>query len=200
MSSIINASSSGAGGVITTADSSGILQLQTAGVTALTIDASQHITLTKPVIIQGASSGTITLQAPAIAGSSVLTLPATTDTVVCKNTTDTLTNKTFVGITETVYPISDGAAFEINPTNGTIQTITLGASRTPKGTSFAAGQSVTLMVTAGAYTITWTDATLGSSGVKWLGGIAPVLSTTTITTVILWKVGTQVYGKGIGDT
>lgn len=44
MASIINASTSGAGGVITTADNSGILQLQTGGVTALTIDASQNVT------------------------------------------------------------------------------------------------------------------------------------------------------------
>ena len=42
MPSIINASTSGAGGVITTADSSGVLQLQTAGTTAVTIDTSQR--------------------------------------------------------------------------------------------------------------------------------------------------------------
>ena len=43
MPSIINASTSGAGGVVTTADSSGVLQLQTAGTTALTIDTSQNV-------------------------------------------------------------------------------------------------------------------------------------------------------------
>ena len=43
MPSIINASTSGAGGVITTADSSGQLQLQTAGTTAVTIDTSQNV-------------------------------------------------------------------------------------------------------------------------------------------------------------
>jgi hypothetical protein len=45
MSSTINASTASGGGVITTADASGILQLQTTGVTALTIDASQNVTL-----------------------------------------------------------------------------------------------------------------------------------------------------------
>jgi hypothetical protein len=38
----INASTSGAGGVITTADATGILNIQTAGTTAVTIDASQR--------------------------------------------------------------------------------------------------------------------------------------------------------------
>jgi hypothetical protein len=43
MASTLNASTSGAGGVITTADSSGVLQLQTAGTTAVTVDASQNV-------------------------------------------------------------------------------------------------------------------------------------------------------------
>jgi hypothetical protein len=43
MASIINASTSGVGGVITTADNSGILNLQTAGTTAITVDASQNV-------------------------------------------------------------------------------------------------------------------------------------------------------------
>ena len=42
MASSINASTSGAGGVITTADNTGILNIQTASTTALTIDASQR--------------------------------------------------------------------------------------------------------------------------------------------------------------
>ena len=45
MAATINASTASGGGVITTADASGILQLQTAGVTGLTIDASQNVTL-----------------------------------------------------------------------------------------------------------------------------------------------------------
>jgi hypothetical protein len=46
------------------------------------------------VIIAGNTSGTITLDAPAVAGTTTLTLPTTTDTLVGRTTTDTLTNKT----------------------------------------------------------------------------------------------------------
>jgi len=114
-----------------------------------------------------------------------------------------LTDPTITGaILEDVYTISDGAAFEIDPGNGSIQLITLGASRTPKATNFAAGESVTLMVDDGsAYTLTWTDSTFGGSGVVWKtnGGVAPTLNTSGYTVITLWKVSTQVYGARVGD-
>jgi hypothetical protein len=122
--------------------------------------------------------------------------------------TQTLTNKTLTDpaiigtILEDVYTISDGAAFEIDPGNGSVQIITLGASRTPKATNFAAGESVMLMVDDGtAYTLTWTDSTFGGSGVVWKtdGGVAPTLNTTGYTAIVLWKVSTQVYGARVGD-
>jgi hypothetical protein len=117
-------------------------------------------------------------------------------------TSKTLTDPAIIGtIIEDVYTISDGAAFEVDPGNGSIQLITLGASRTPKATNFAAGEAITLMVDDGsAYTITWTDATWGGSGVVWMtgGGTAPTLNTTGYTTIVLWKVSTQVYGAKVG--
>lgn len=118
-------------------------------------------------------------------------------------TSKTLTDPVVVGtILEDVFTITDGAAFEIDPGNGSIQLITLGASRTPKATNFAAGESVILMVDDGtAYTITWTDTTFGTSGVSWKtnGGVAPTLNTLGYTVITLWKVGTQVYGARVGD-
>jgi len=83
-----------------------------------------------------------------------------------------------------------------------VQLITLGASRTPKATNFAAGESVTLLVDDGtAYTLTWTDSTFGGSGVVWKtdGGVAPTLNTTGYTVIVLFKVGSQVYGARVGD-
>ncbi len=45
------------------------------------------------IIVAGNTSGSITIAAPAVAGSGVLTLPTGTDTLIGKATTDTLTNK-----------------------------------------------------------------------------------------------------------
>jgi len=113
----------------------------------------------------------------------------------------TLTDPAIIGtILEDVYTISDGAAFEVDPGNGSVQLITLGANRTPLATNFAAGESVTLMVDDGtAYAITWTDTTWGPSGVIWTGGSAPNLATSGYTVIQLWKVGSQVYGAKVGE-
>lgn len=62
------------------------------------------------VVLKGATSGQITLTPTAVAGTSVLTLPATTDTVVCKATTDTLTNKTLTSPTITGAVMSSMAS------------------------------------------------------------------------------------------
>ena len=116
------------------------------------------------------------------------------------HTHSALTDPVITGaIQEDVHTITDGAAFEIDPGNGSIQLLTLTASRTPKATNFAAGESVTLMVLDGsAYTLTWSDSTFGTSGVAWIGGSAPALSTTAFTVIELWKIGSQVYGALVG--
>jgi hypothetical protein len=138
-------------------------------------------------------------------GNINITPNGTGSTVVTKLSASAaaLTDPVITGaILEDVYTISDGAAFEIDPGNGSIQLITLGASRTPKATNFAAGESVTLMVDDGtAYTLTWTDSTFGGSGVVWKtnGGVAPTLNTSGYTVITLWKVSTQVYGARVGD-
>lgn len=112
-----------------------------------------------------------------------------------------LTDPVITGtIAEDVFTITDGVAFEVDPSNGSVQLITLGASRTPKATNFAAGESVTLMVDDGtAYTLTWSDATWGASGVTWVGGSAPTLATSGYTVIQFWKVGSQIYGANVGS-
>lgn len=128
------------------------------------------------------------------------------DDLSAKTAAETLSSKTLVDpaitgtILEDVYTVTDGAAFEVDPGNGSVQLITLGANRTPKATNFAAGESVTLMVDDGtAYTLTWSDTTWGTSGVVWVGGSAPTLATSGYTVIQFWKVGTQVYGAKVGD-
>jgi hypothetical protein len=57
----------------------------------------------------GATSGNTVVQAAAVAGTGVLTLPATvTDTLVARSTTDTLTNKTLTSPTITNPTINGG--------------------------------------------------------------------------------------------
>jgi hypothetical protein len=142
------------------------------------------------------------------AGTKDVFVTYTAERAVTTDGSETLTNKTLtdptiVGtIIEDVFTITDGAAFEINPANGSIQLITLGASRTPKGTNFVAGEAVTLMVDDGtSYSLTWTDATWGGSGVVWKtdAGVAPALVSTGYTAIVLWKVGSQVYGARVGN-
>lgn len=97
---------------------------------------------------------------------------------------------------ESVFAITDGTV-SLNPNNGSIQTWTLGANRTPGQTGWNSGQSITLLIDDGAgYTITWT-----TLGVVWKtdGGIAPTLNTSGYTVIALWKVGSTIYGARVGD-
>lgn len=121
--------------------------------------------------------------------------------------TATLTNKTLTapvltspvindGYTEEVFAVS-GTTPALSPTNGSIQTWTLSGASTPTAGTWAAGQSITLMVDDGTdYTITWT-----SLAVTWKtdGGSAPTLNTSGYTAIALWKVGSTIYGARVGD-
>jgi collagen type VII alpha len=96
---------------------------------------------------------------------------------------------------ENVYAVVDAAGVALTPQNGTIQTWTLGASRTPTAGTWDAGESMTLMINDGtAYTITWT-----TLGIVWVGGTAPTLATTGYTVIELWKVGSTIYGALVGN-
>lgn len=100
------------------------------------------------------------------------------------------------GYTEQVFAIS-GTTPALSPANGSIQTWTLTANSTPTAGTWAAGQSITLMIDDGsARTITWT-----SLAVTWKtdSGSAPTLNTTGLTAIALWKVGTAIYGARVGD-
>ena len=146
-----------------------------------------------------ASDTTLSRSAAGVLAVEGVVIPSISSTSTLTN--KTLTDPAIIGtILEDVFTITDGAAFEVDPGNGSIQLITLGANRTPKATNFAAGEAVTLMVNDGtAYTLTWTDATWGASGVAWTGGSAPTLATTGYTVLQFWKVSTQVYGALVGE-
>ena len=96
-----------------------------------------------------------------------------------------------MAMTETVYAIS-GTTPELDPENGTIQTWNLSANSIPTD-GFLSGQSMTLMVNDGTdYAITWPTIT-------WVGGAEPALATSGYTVIVLWKVGTTLYGVHVGN-
>jgi hypothetical protein len=100
------------------------------------------------------------------------------------------------GYTEEVFALT-GTTPAISPTNGSIQTWTLSGNSTPTAGTWAAGQSITLMIDDGsAFTITWS-----SLAVTWKtdAGVAPTLNTTGFTAITLWKVGSVIYGARVGN-
>ena len=70
------------------------------------------------VVLNGSTSGQITLTPPAVAGTNTLTLPAVTDTLVGLAATQTLTNKTLTSPTITGAVMSSMASSVI--TSGTV--------------------------------------------------------------------------------
>jgi hypothetical protein len=207
-------------GTLSASGGSGMTYPSGSGIAVVVSGTSWGTTLTAPsgTIVGTTDTQTLTnktLTSPiisSISNTGTLTLPTSTDTLVGRATTDTLTNKSLTSptlttattsgkfsfggaIDETVYAVIDAAGVALSPANGTIQTWTLGASRTPTAGTWDAGESITLMINDGtAYTITWT-----TLAVTWVGGTAPTLATTGFTVIELWKVGSTIYGALVGS-
>jgi len=105
MASIINASSTGAGGIIQTADASGVLQLQSNGTTALSTSGA-NVTV----------AGTLTTAAQSIAKASLPTGSVLQVVSVLDNTPRSTTSN---------YPVSAGWSATITPTSSSSKILVL---------------------------------------------------------------------------
>ncbi len=151
------------------------------------------------ITAHNSGTGSLTVNVNAIGGSGTLADWIISLSALNASTSVTWTGKqTFKGYGDTVYAITDGAEFAIDPENGAVQTVTLGASRTPVLANFSSGQTVVLGINDGtAYAVTWTS--IAPTWVRSGGaGSAPTLHTTDYTWVLLWKVGSTVYAAEIG--
>lgn len=139
--------------------------------------SSEHIALAagKNIYVSGSSSGTTTIAALANAGGTVY-LPASTDTLVGRATTDTLTNKSISGATNTLSAIANASLTNssVTVTAGTGMSgggaVSLGGSVTLTNagvTSNVAGTGVTVSGATGAVTVSIGQAVATSSNVQF---------------------------------
>jgi hypothetical protein len=113
------------------------------------------------------------------------------DSAVQPNDSPTFGTVTATAYTDTVFTLT-GTTPALDPANGGIQTWTLSGASTPTD-SLSSGESITLMIDDGtAYGITWPT-------MQWAGGSAPDLPTTGYSLVVIWKVGSTLYGASGGD-
>lgn len=139
------------------------------------------------LIIAGTTSGSTILNATAVA-SGTLTLPASTDTLVGRATTDTLTNKTITTptITKPVLDATNPSAQTYSPSIAGTATLDLSLANEHRITMPAGNITIALSNDTnaqkfivsilqdgvGSRTVTW------FSTIRWANGTVPTLTTT----------------------
>ena len=102
-------------------------------------------------VFNGSTSGSVTVQAPAAAGTTTVTLPGATGTLATLAGTETLTNKTISGSSNTLSNIANSSL-----TNSSV-TVTAGTGMSGGG-SFTLNQSGTSTITLNSTITQYTDA------------------------------------------
>jgi len=191
MASKINAKTTGVGGVETIADNTGILEIQTAGTTAITVNATQNITLANALPVGSGGTGLSTLTANSVilgngTSSPTFVAPGTSGNVLTSNGTSWTSSAGGGGSSLTIdnktaaYTIVTGDLGKvINCTSGTF-TISLTAAAT-----LGSGFNVTIWNTSA----TTTDViTIDPNGAETIDG------STTIT--LRLGEGTEIVSNG----
>ena len=95
-------------------------------------------------------------------------------------------------VTEEVHAAGTSGTIDIDPANGTVQTIAMGGNITVTASNFADGQFVSLKITSvGSDSVTWPT-------MQWAYGSAPSLHATNTNWVQLWKCDGVIYGSFVG--
>lgn len=174
----LNASSTGSGGFITSADGSGVLVLQTNGTNAISIDTAQATTFAQAATF---SQNVLLSQSMGI------------------GTASPLAKFDLVGdYREGVVTANTGTAYTINTATGTLQILTLTGNCTFTFPALVAGESFTLLLrqdATGSRTVTW------PASVRWPGNTAPTITATASRTdkYIFTCDGTRWYGSNAGQ-
>ena len=163
----------------------------TSGKLVLNCEANSHgVTIKGPPHSAGA---TYTLTLPNDDGAANGLMQSNGSGVLSFTNAPVVTTLDMAGaIQELVYTANVTGTYTLSAGNGTIQNITLTGSVGSGSVtdSLNDGEAVTLVVDDGSgYTIDWTGAVD-----KWVGGSAPTLDTTNKNIIVLWKVGSDLYG------
>ena len=135
------------------------------------------------LIFQATLGGAVNMIGPNTASTYDLNVPAVSDTLVARTTTDTLSNKTLTNPTVTSYiesVVAIGTVTTLSTlslTNGTVQTATLTASTACTFTmpTATAGKSFILLLKQAAST---GNGTATFTSVKWNGLGTPTMTAT----------------------